>query len=717
MKVFVILGARWKCTEVWMWGIVAVAVVDRWGEVAYLRFFFNVSRPLSLGSHSCLSCECSGALPPPPPAAPLTLGFSSRSCRRPSFLEVLRSSKVPDGPVADSDVPSSNSPPSLLSSYASSLSSVFHVRSDDALTLQLLLFAALDKSEAIMVDEARKCGAFEDVMMGDEEVLSRRMREERLGPGWWGWRRKIWGWKEEDKGLKGGPKAALFPHSPCTKESCVHTSRRKTVPFVEWEEDDNRFSGPTLMAHRVDLNRHTRKKGKATQGRDCYSSCSCSQESLREIHGSPSSCGVLTPRVGQGSSEFSPLNIEDHATDSRTLPGGCDSLEYLESTGSSMECCDGGKHADPSYCRKDERCCMDDASRSTGTTFSSSSWSTCTSTTTGTFYSINSLPCSDDNRSYSTSSSSSELFLHPFSRDSSLPSLLPSTYQQRLGDDEKVSCDHYPCRLSTFYTEKGWDHYPVNLKKSLSHRLSGKHQHPPYVKPSGNTVQALLESSTLIWNSAPFSSFATSGSLSPTFRVPTGSGSLGGALPSPSGPQYLGKVAASPDDRFQCYACCAGTGIRVLVVTVTRSCRDNCSVDPSSCLHSSSSSSTSDDREERTEHSEKDYWEGSSEDIHPLEYEGDPSDDAMIPITRSILESVSVAVFNPLSSGLLLPTSKPPPSPHDKNAEAFFHVKTFSSPPQRHSLLPSLPHLKTVLMHSRSFHSQLERIIGSLEFS
>eukprot|EP00796_Vickermania_ingenoplastis_P003948 gene3948-2811_t len=124
----------------------------------------------------------------------------------------------------------------------------------------------------------------------------------------------------------------------------------------------------------------------------------------------------------------------------------------------------------------------------------------------------------------------------------------------------------------------------------------------------------------------------------------------GKETPSPAAvdPRYLGMVAGTADGRFHCFARCAATGMKALVVTVSRRGRFV------------------------------------------------PDDDAMLPITRIVLESAAVAICNPFAVR----------RPEDCQWMTARHMH-YAAP------LP-VSDVSAALLHSQRFQAQLDRILTSL---
>lgn len=702
-----------------MWGIAAVAVVDRWGDLAFLKFFFDTS-----------GC---------PPSFPHCVPPCTLSARRPSFLEVLSSSNYSNACSSEpiSTVPTAvKSGPSSFVPYSSALESVFHVVPDDAVAIYLLLFAALDRSDSVMIEEARKRFASEMERVGGAALKHWALAVAQK-PAGREWKRNMPGEKDdvpEDSkkrmhgAVSSAPPALMsiagyssrHPHLPLRADIPLTWSRRRTEPYVEWEGAGEFPHTPTFM--RSGFYRRTlREEGCNEVPGQEYGSISSSAFSRvhpQGIYSSlPSSCPLGSPsRFVHQSSEFSLFSGEEFTTASNALPRPFDSPSHTDSE--SLQTPWGSERGPlelTAYPLSKSTASKDchTASTTTSTPLSSGTPSSCTSTlttteSTSTSFSADSLPSTDETLHFSCHSSGPlpPPLLH---NPSCYSSLWQNANPHRRGEEVNLHGGTSTISRATQHDEI----YP-GLQNMFSSSIQTSHRlEQPRMEESKEKIKVLLKSTVLEWKSAPlsFPSFGTSGNLSPSSGFSAVGESMGTGIPISTESQYLGKVAASPDDRFQCYASCAGNGTRVFVVTVSR--RRRCTVGQNSSYHSSSSSMDPDELEDAEGIGELDNRGQSSSS---LECEGDPVDDAMTPITRSILESVSVAASNPLRSSFLLTFSDSNNPPQEKSDGVFLSAEPLVfSTPLRHSILPSLPHLKVVLKHSRSFHALLERIIGSLE--
>lgn len=747
-----------------MWGIAAIAVVDRYGDPAFLKIFFHPSLTLTPPSFS--SCASSSELP--------------SSCM----------GSCPD-------------------EKKSSSASCFSVRKEDALSIHLLLFSALDKSESILVEEVRKRMASEGGMDGTAAFLK---NSSRRGPS-----STLWEKKKSLEGIKKDPWRRLvdvdcFPLlssvSPAyRKEGGKATSaRRETVPFVEDHtkardvENASPFSEDGLEKRDVILSPRVEYER-------CRKSLSMHPSSSLFLH--PSSVGI--PSAIPSSSPASPLS-QSHPHS----PGAVSPLEEVVDTpfmGTSRI------HSSPFHASTDLRTSSPEGRSRRRTRFSAivtghaasstEATTTCTSSPT-TVTTVRSRTSSTYSSSHSTSRSSSDESSHSFSSSGASPhhflsspfSLSPSpspTASLYRDPHQWVENDLHgrpssPTPLSSVHLRATTKYHsgsparthPLSASPSL-HGQPSLHRETREGKENQTTSSSA--SPPLFWISASsppssFSPFPPPFLSHPSHTVSHTKEGSTAPLSPPAEPQYLGKVAASSDERFQCYACCAGTGMRVFVVAVTRR---RCGAPLSSLRLSASISSSSDETpeahtrvEKRSLHppiqedatqessgeilsarstterrrktsatgglsvSSSSFFSSSSsayssitgdegeEEVDALlhregstslqEDEGsEPTDDAMIPITRSILESASIASCNPLNGPMNESRLSSVHSPFSSTLEdvgPFFSRESprfFSTTNLHPRLLPSLNSLKTVLLNSRSFHLQLERIIASLE--
>lgn len=742
-----------------MWGIAAIAVVDRYGDPAFLKIFFHPS---------------------------LTL-------RPPSFSSSAFANDSPSiGVDASPDKKNSSSSPI----------SYFSVGPEDVLSIHLLLFAALDKSESILVEDVRKRMAAEGGM-GRTAALRRNSGENGSAP-------KRWDELKSLDGIKKDPLKRIVdvdgfllisPFSPAYRmEGTRSTSaRRETVPFVEQHTKSMEGEKATYFAENgrtdgnLSLSSRTEWKRYRTSSSMNPSSSLFSHQSVAEI-----------PSAISSSSPATPLSL-DHPHSPRVVSP----LEEAEDTPFM-----GTPRIQSSLCRAStdlHAWSPEGSTRRRRTRFSPlltthaasatevattcnaspTLWSAVRTSTSTSYFSSHSSSrssSSTDEYSHSSSSSSSSSASSPHSfAISPSPSLHRDPHQwAKMEPTERTpSPATFPPDKLAATTKYSSEAPARTMPLSSSPSLHGPQPLPGERREeTEKSTASCTNSRPLLWISASpspssFSSFPLPFPSHSSRAVShTTEGSVASIAP-PAEPQYLGKVEASSDERFQCYACCAGTGMRVFVVTVTRRrCRARLSSLHSISSLSSTSNGTLDEphpsevisfhhtiQEEATQNargrtpgalsateqrmkvsdaclsrsssfsadsslSEKKDEEAIDAPLHRegssslQEEEGSgPSDDAMILITRSILESASIASCNPLNSCMKASRLSSAYSPFPSTLEdegPFFSREPlhFPSTTGLHSRrLPPFTSLKTVLLHSRSFQLQLERIIASLEFT